>query len=149
MGGPCAECEICRSQRDAAVAAHTAYDRPTWALMRHTAVYDSADQWMVPVEAAQRQLSQFENLFKNLGDVHNGFPRTIPMDQVANAADYEPVTLSENLVFGTPDEVVAKLRRYQELGVDEFVYYASLGLGLTEQKRSMELFCSEVIHAFT
>lgn len=117
--------------------------------MRHTAVYDSADQWMVPVEAAQRQLSQFENLFKNLGDVQNGFPRTIPMDQVANAADYEPVTLSENLVFGTPDEVVAKLRRYQELGVDEFVYYASLGLGLTEQKRSMELFCSEVIPAFT
>ena len=103
---------------------------------------------MVPVEAAQRQLSQFENLFKNLGDVHNGFPRTIPMGQVTNAADYEPVTLSENLVFGTPDEVVAKLRRYQELGVDEFVYYASLGLGLAEQKRSMELFCSEVIPAF-
>ena len=71
------------------------------------------------------------------------------MDQVTNAADYEPVTLSENLVFGTPDEVVAKLRRSQELGGDEFVYYASLGLGLTEQKRSMELFCSEVIPAFT
>ena len=59
------------------------------------------------------------------------------------------MTLSENLVFGTPDEVVAKLRRYQELGVDEFVYYASLGLGLPEQKRSMELFCSDVIPAFT
>ena len=146
---PFAEAELYRSQLDASVAAHTGYETPTWAVMRHTAVYDSADQWMVPVEAAQRQLSQFENLFKNLGDVHNGFPRTIPMDQVANAADYEPVTLSENLVFGTPDEVVAKLRRYQELGVDEFVYYASLGLGLTEQKRSMELFCSEVIPAFT
>ena len=146
---PFAEAELYRSQLDASIAAHTGYDTPTWAVMRHTAVYDSADQWMVPVEAAQRQLSQFENLFKNLGDVQNGFPRTIPMDQVANAADYEPVTLSENLVFGTPDEVVAKLRRYQELGVDEFVYYASLGLGLTEQKRSMELFCSEVIPAFT
>jgi alkanesulfonate monooxygenase SsuD/methylene tetrahydromethanopterin reductase-like flavin-dependent oxidoreductase (luciferase family) len=71
------------------------------------------------------------------------------MDQVSNAADYEPTTLSENLMFGTPDEVVAKLRRYEDLGVDEFVYYASLGLGLAEQKRSMELFCNEVMPAFT
>ena len=52
-------------------------------------------------------------------------------------------------MFGTPDEVVAKLRRYEDLGVDEFVYYASLGLGLAEQKRSMELFSNEVMPAFT
>ena len=50
--------------------------------------------------------------------------------------------------FGTPDEVIAKLRRYEALGVDEFIYYASLGLGLEEQKRSMQLFCDEVIPAF-
>ena len=102
---------------------------------------------MVRGEAAQRQLSQFENLFKNLGDVQDGFPAAIPMDQVTNAADYEPTTLSENLLFGTPDQVVAKLRRYEALGVDEFIYYASLGLGLEEQKRSMQLFCDEVIPA--
>ena len=146
---PFAEAELYRSQLDDVLAANPGCATPTFAMMRHTAVYDSADQWMVPVEAAQRQLSQFENLFKNLGDVDNGFPKAIPMDQVSNAADYEPTTLSENLMFGTPDEVVAKLRRYEDLGVDEFVYYASLGLGLAEQKRSMELFSNEVMPAFT
>ena len=146
---PFAEAELYRSQLDDVLAANPGCATPTFAMMRHTAVYDSADQWMVPVEAAQRQLSQFENLFKNLGDVDNGFPKAIPMDQVSNAADYKPTTLSENLMFGTPDEVVAKLRRYEDLGVDEFVYYASLGLGLAEQKRSMELFSNEVMPAFT
>ncbi|MEE3103545.1 MAG: LLM class flavin-dependent oxidoreductase [Actinomycetota bacterium] len=146
---PFAEAELYRSQLDDVLAANPGCATPTFAMMRHTAVYDSADQWMVPVEAAQRQLSQFENLFKNLGGVDNGFPKAIPMDQVSNAADYEPTTLSENLMFGTPDEVVAKLRRYEDLGVDEFVYYASLGLGLAEQKRSMELFSNEVMPAFT
>jgi len=146
---PFAEAELYKEQLDASIAASPEAPRPTWALMRHTAVYDSADQWMVPVEAAQQQLSQFENLFKNLGDVQDGFPATIPMDQVTNAADYEPTTLSENLLFGTPDEVIAKLRRYEVLGVDEFIYYASLGLGLDEQKRSMQLFCDEVIPAFS
>ena len=146
---PFAEAELYKQQLDASIAASPEAPRPTWALMRHTAVYDSADQWIVPVEAAQRQLSQFENLFKNLGDVQDGFPATIPMDQVTNAADYEPTTLRENLLFGTPDEVIAKLRRYEVLGVDECIYYASLGLGLNEQKRSMELFCDEVIPAFS
>jgi len=146
---PFAEVELYKQQFDASVAAHPGAATPTWALMRHTAVYGSPDEWMVPVEVAQRQLSQFENLFKNLGDVENGFPAAIPMDRVANAADYEPTTLSENLVFGTPDEVIAKLRRYEALGVDEFIYYASLGLGHAEQKRSMQLFCDEVIPAFS
>ena len=36
----------------------------------------------------------------------------------------------------------------EALGVDEFIYYASMGLGQAEQKRSMELFCKEVMPAF-
>jgi len=56
--------------------------------------------------------------------------------------------LSRNLMFGTPDEVISKLKQYEALGVDAFIYYASLGLGLAEQKRSLELFCRDVIPAF-
>jgi alkanesulfonate monooxygenase SsuD/methylene tetrahydromethanopterin reductase-like flavin-dependent oxidoreductase (luciferase family) len=33
--------------------------------------------------------------------------------------------LSRNLMFGTPDEVIAKLKLYQAMGVDDFIYYAS------------------------
>ena len=56
--------------------------------------------------------------------------------------------LEENLMFGSPDEVISKLKRYQALGVDEFIYYATMGLGQDEQKRSMKLFCEEVMPAF-
>jgi hypothetical protein len=44
--------------------------------------------------------------------------------------------------------VIAKLKLFQALGVDEFIYYASLGLGLAEQKRSLELFINDVMPAF-
>ena len=131
-----------------AVANNPGAKRPTMAMMRHTALYDRKEDWMVPVRAAQRQLSQFENLFKNMGDVENGFPKAIPFDQLGNRAEYDPEMLSRNLMFGTPDEVIAKLKAYEAIGVDEFIYYASLGLGLKEQKRSLELFCKEVIPAF-
>ncbi|MCB2129063.1 MAG: LLM class flavin-dependent oxidoreductase [Rhodobacteraceae bacterium] len=131
-----------------AMAAHPGARRPVMAMMRHTALYDRKDDWMVPVRAAQRQLGQFENLFKNLGDVKDGFPRQIPFEDLGNRAEYDPKMLHENLMFGTPDQVIAKLKLYEALGVDEFIYYASLGLGLPEQKRSLELFCKEVIPAF-
>ncbi len=131
-----------------AVANNPGAKRPVMAMMRHTALYDRKEDWMIPVRAAQRQLSQFENLFKNMGDVENGFPKSIPFDQLGNRAEYDPEMLSRNLMFGTPDEVIAKLKEYEKIGVDEFIYYASLGLGLQEQKRSLELFCKEVIPAF-
>ena len=142
------EAELYMQRMADAIAANPGKPRPIMAMMRHTALYDRKEDWMVPVRAAQRQLSQFENLFKNMGDVVNGFPKSIPFDQLGNRAEYDPEMLSRNLMFGTPDEVIEKLKVYQALGVDEFIYYASLGLGLKEQKRSMELFCKHVIPAF-
>ena len=145
---PFQEAELYKSRLDEALAANPGASRPIFAMMRHTAVYDSKDEWEVPVRAAQCQLGQFENLFKNLGDVVNGFPKQISFEDLANRDEYDPQMLRENLMFGTPDEVIGKLTRYEELGVDEFIYYASMGLGLKEQKRSLELFCSEVMPAF-
>lgn len=146
---PFSEVELYKSRFDEAMVAHPGVERPKFAVMRHTAVYASKDEWEVPVKAAQRQLGQFENLFKNLGDVVNGFPRQVPFEELENRDEYDPRMLSENLMFGTPDEVVVKLKSYEALGVDEFIYYASMGLGPEEKRRSLELFCSEVMPAFS
>jgi flavin-dependent trigonelline monooxygenase, oxygenase component len=143
------EAQLYMDRMAEALANNPGKPRPKMAMMRHTALYDRKEDWMVPVRAAQRQLSQFEGLFKNMGDVENGFPKSIPFDQLGNRAEYDPEMLSRNLMFGTPDEVIEKLKLYQALGVDEFIYYASLGLGLKEQKRSLELFCQHVIPAFS
>ncbi len=143
------EAETYMQRLNDAMAAHPGAKRPVMAMMRHTALYDRKADWMVPVRAAQRQLGQFENLFKNIGDVKDGFPKQIPHDQLGNRAEYDPKMLHDNLMFGTPDEVIEKLKQYEAIGVDEFICYASLGLGLAEQKRSLELFINEVIPAFS
>ena len=145
---PMSEAELYKSRLDEALTRNPGRPKPQFAMMRHTAVYDRKDQWDIPVRAAQRQLGQFENLFRNLGDVKNGFPKEVDLGDIANRAEYDPRMLSSNLVFGTPDEVIAKLKLYQDLGVDQFTYYASMGLGLKEQKRSLELFIGEVMPEF-
>ena len=145
---PMSEAELYKSQLDEAIRKNPEGKPPIFAMMRHACVYDHTDSWEVPVKAAQRQLGQFENLFKNLGDVSNGFSQSVDLDLIANRDEYDPKMLHDNLLFGTPDEVIDKLRLYEEIGVDEFIYYASLGLEHKEQLRSMQLFINEVMPAF-
>ena len=146
---PMSEVELYAQRLGDACAKYPDAPKPIFAMMRHTAVYDRKSDWEIPVKAAQRQLSQFANLFKNLGDVANGFPKAIEFSDLANREEYDAKMLHENLLFGTPDQVIAKLKVYEQIGVDEFIYYASLGLGYEEQKRSLELFCQEVMPAFS
>jgi alkanesulfonate monooxygenase SsuD/methylene tetrahydromethanopterin reductase-like flavin-dependent oxidoreductase (luciferase family) len=83
-----------------------------------------------------------------MGDVQNGFPKQIPLSELANRDEYNAEMLEENLLFGSPDEVIEKLKRYEALGVDSFIYYASMGMPIHEQIKSMELFCDKVMPAF-
>ena len=138
-----------RSQLDESLAKFPDVAKPTWAMMRHAAVYDDPAEWDVPVAAAQRQLGMFGTLFAGDGGVTNGVPNEGSQDQLDNHVDYNRSSLHENLLFGTPDQVIDKLKTYEALGVDAFIYYASMGLGHAEQKRSMELFVSEVMPAFS
>lgn len=146
---PFSEVEAYKSRLDEALQTHSDCPRPVFAMMRHTAVYEKQKEWEEPVRAVQRALGQFENLFRNLDDVVNGFPKPVEFAELANRDEYNPQMLSDNLMFGTPDQVIEKLKSYEQLGVDAFIYYASMGLPQAQQKRSLELFCSEVIPEFS
>ncbi len=148
LARPFAEAKKYKVQLDDALAAHPGARRPVFSMMRHTALYTDGAGRDAAVQALHRAMGQFANLFRNLGDVELGFPKQVPVDQLPDAELYHPEALEENLMFGSPEAVIEKLKRYEALGVDTFLYYASMGLGLTQQKRSMELFCNEVVPAF-
>jgi len=116
--------------------------------MRHTAVYENEKGKNLALKSIKQTLAQFENLYKNLDDVKNGFAKKIDLASLDNRKEFEENTLCDNLMFGKPDEIIKKIKKYQNLGVDEFIYYASMGLDHREQKKSLSLFCSEVLPAF-
>lgn len=118
---------------------------------------NSADMRAVRDNEADRQLAldairllprQFENPFRNAGGVTNGFPARTPLSELEGREQYDPAMLDEDRLFGTPNRGIAKVRKYQALGVDAFINYASMDLDPDAQKRSMRLFCDEVIPAF-
>ena len=79
------------------------------------------DGWKAPVEASIEYGRHFENLFKNIGVVRNGFPEPVDFSAIANRNEYEPGFVRENMMFGTPgrggaeDQVLPGLRRRQLL----------------------------------
>ena len=145
---PFEEAEKYKAQLDEAVAKAGGGFRPRFAMMRHACIYDDDDGREAALSAVRRVLGQFEGLMRGTGEVVDGFPRRVELDELEGREQYEPAMLETNLLFGRPDEVVAKLRRYEALGVDAFIYYASYGLARDRQAKALRLFCDEVMPAF-
>ena len=142
---PFAEVVSLRERLDAAIADGGGAWRPRFMVLRDTFVYEDESEWRVPVDLVRDHARYFETLFRNVGGVHNGFVEPADFSTFDDREGYEPEALWENHVFGTPAEVIEKLRRYEAAGVDRFL----LGVGphrLT--RRSLELFVSEVMPAF-
>ena len=145
---PFAEVETYMGHFETALADNPGVARPRFMTMRHAAIWQKQDDADVYLEALIMQGRRFENLFRNLAPVVDGFPQEVDPSLLVNQAEYEPSNLLQNLIFGTPDETVAKLKQYEALGVDYFCYCASFGLDPAAQKKSLRLFIDEVMPAF-
>ena len=145
---PFSEAVTLKERFDAAIAGYPDAPRPQLLMQRRVCVYDEPGQWRVPVDAVLNFGRRFETLMQNLGGVRNGFPEAAPLEAISNRGDYQPEALRENLIFGTPDEVIEKLRMYEKLGIDYFSYGASFGLPHEVARRSLELFVEQVLPAF-
>lgn len=122
--------------------------RPRWLVLRNSCVYDNPDQWRMPVNAARMYSAQFQGLFTTDGEVVNGFPKQVDFSNLERARDYTDENIWENMMFGTPDDIVRKLKLYEEAGVDSFCYGADFGLDGKDAIRSLELFITDVMPHF-
>lgn len=137
-----------RAQLDESIAKAGGWNG-TFALMRHTAVYDNDADRATTIDAIRSALGRFGNVMIKKGEVVNGFPERVALADLDGNARVDPSMLEENLMFGSPAQVIEKLKAYEALGVDAFIYYASMGLDMDVQQRSMDLFINEVMPEFT
>lgn len=146
---PFSEAEKYKSQLDDAIAKAGGTYTGRFAMMRHSAVYETEADRTAALGAIRHVLGQFGNLMMKKGDVVNGFPDQVPLEELDGNARVNPDMLEENLLFGAPETVVEKLKRYEVLGVDAFIYYTSMGMDMAQQKRSLKLFIDKVMPAFS
>ena len=146
---PFSEAQAYRARLDDSIARLNPNYQGTFAMMRHAVVYDNAADRQNALDTVRMILARFGNLMLQLGDVVNGYPDPVSLEDLSGNVRVDPDMLEQNLMLGTPDQVTAKLQQYQALGVDAFIYYASMGLDMEQQKRSLRLFIDEVLPHFS
>ncbi|MEM7070770.1 MAG: LLM class flavin-dependent oxidoreductase [Pseudomonadota bacterium] len=145
---PLSEVKKYRAMLDDSIMRHNKNYQKTFALMRHTAVYKDDDDRQAVLKSLRQVLAQFGNLMTKSGDVVNGYPDEVALETLEGNVRVDPLMLEENLMLGTPKQVIDKLKKYQDMGVDAFIYYASMGLDMARQKKSLRLFIDEVLSKF-
>lgn len=145
---PMSEAETYRARLDESIAKNGGKFDGLWSVMRHTAVYETDEDRKSAIDCVRVCLGQWGNLMMKSGEVNNGFPDQVPLDSLEGNARVDPEMIEENLAFGSPEVVAEKLRKYEDLGVDAFLYYASMGMDMDQQKRSLQLFIDKVMPEF-
>lgn len=84
---------------------------------------------------------RFMNLFTTEGTIEEGRTRPIDVDIDSEAA-------IKNVIFGTPDEVIERVQKHMELGIEGLQCNMHFGASFADAARSIELFASEVMPEF-
>lgn len=144
---PFSEVQSLVGRFETAVAGHPGA-RPEHMMLRLACVVEKEKDADIPARAVVNFWRHFENLFTGGGAVNNGFPEPVDWEVISGKENCAPEDLCENMLFGTPAQIVAKLKRYRQAGVGHLLYGANFGMPHALTKRSLELFISEVMPHF-
>lgn len=93
------------------------------------------------IEFAHEYYGRFFNVFGGPGLVEHGAIRQLPLAQSKEA-------LRESLLICTADEMIERLKAYEELGIDELIMNVNIGHSNAECLESLERFGADVLPAF-
>ncbi|MQY16950.1 LLM class flavin-dependent oxidoreductase [Nocardia macrotermitis] len=135
---------------DTAVGNHPEVSKPQIMVLRHTYVHAASDPdgWRPAAEGIQKYYRTFDAWFGNKTVPSNGFLEPSPVSKFAERPEFAPESLHKTAMIGTPEEVIDRLRFYQELGIDEFSFWTDNTLSHEQKRTSLELFINEVVPAF-
>ena len=141
------EIETLKSRFDAACAGFDG-KRPKIMLLHHTYVAaDAAD-----ADEGARELSRFYNYFgawfQNKRPVTQGLMSEISQEDMNANAMMAPETLRRDLTIGTPQEIIDRLKRFEDMGYDEFSFWIDSGMSHERKRASLDRFIDKVMPAF-
>jgi alkanesulfonate monooxygenase SsuD/methylene tetrahydromethanopterin reductase-like flavin-dependent oxidoreductase (luciferase family) len=140
---PFARVEAIHAQLQTLIAEVRPVKRPRLAVSRMSFVGETREEALHAMEAIRVSHRIFTRLFRNQAEVKGGFTRPDPV-----ADEFTGEQLLENLVAGTPDVVIEKLKQYEALGVDHFIMYAPFGADHSLIMKSLRLFAERVMPHF-
>ncbi len=143
-----AEIEKLMGTFNEACAAHRG-PRPKIMLLHHTYVGSDSDD----VTRAAQELSRFYNYFgawfQNKRPVRQGLIEALSDDELAANKMMSPENIHRDLTLGTAQEVIDQIKRYEDLGFDEYAFWIDSGMNFDRKRDSLSRFINDVMPAFS
>lgn len=122
--------------------------RPKIMLLHHTYVgSDKAD-----VDQAAKEISQwycyFGAWFQNKRPVSQGLIQELTQEEMAANTMMAPENLRRDLTMGTAQDVIDQIKRYEDLGYDEYSFWIDSGMSFERKRDSLARFINDVMPAF-
>jgi len=122
--------------------------RPKIMLLLHTYVgSDEAD-----IALAAKELSIYYNYFfawfKNERPISQGLIERLSEADIEANKMLSPEVMRTNMPVGTADDVIRRLKVYEDLGYDEYSFWIDTGMSFERKKASLERFIADVMPAF-
>jgi alkanesulfonate monooxygenase SsuD/methylene tetrahydromethanopterin reductase-like flavin-dependent oxidoreductase (luciferase family) len=122
--------------------------RPKIMLLHHTYVGKDAED----TATAARELSRFYNYFgawfQNKRPVSQGLIAQLSAEDMAANTLMSPENMLRDLTIGTAREVIDQIKRYEDLGYDEYSFWIDSGMSSERKRASLERFINDVMPAF-
>jgi len=117
-------------------------------LLHHTYVgSDAAD-----VDLAAKEISKwycyFGAWFQNKRPVKQGLIQELTDEELAANKMMAPENLQRDLTMGTAQEVIDQIKRYEDLGYDEYSFWIDSGMSFERKRDSLARFINDVMPAF-
>lgn len=133
---------------NAACTNHPEVPRPKILILQHGFVAADAADADLAAQELNAFYCYFGAWFLNKRPITQGMIEPLTEDEIAAHPFYNADDMRENLMIGTVDEVIAKLKIIQDLGYDEFSLWIDSGMSFERKKASLERFIYGVMPAF-
>ncbi|ELJ4825998.1 LLM class flavin-dependent oxidoreductase [Salmonella enterica] len=117
-------------------------------LLQHGFVARDENDAQQAAEELNRFYNYFGAWFKNERPVSQGLIQPLSDEEIAASTCYSAADMRKNLAIGTPDEVIARLKKYEALGYDEFALWIDSGMSFERKKASLTRFIQQVMPEF-
>ena len=121
---------------------------PKIMLLHHTYVAkDSADEEQA-VQELTRFFCYFGAWFQNKRPVSQGAIEPLTKLEISQNKIITPENIANDLTVGTVTKVIDRIKRYEDMGFDEFSFWIDSGLSGQRKKNNLARFINEVMPAF-
>ncbi len=132
-----------------ACADHPEVPRPEIMMLMHTYVGENAEEVEQGIADLQAFYVYFGKWIKRDRPIRKGLMEPIRQEDIDAAPQFSAENIRRNLVVGTPDQVIERLRKYEALGYDQYSIWLDNHMSHARKRKCLELFINEVMPAFS